>query len=92
MERCTFVNATAPSPSTQVVFTTQPVLFLKWSAPAAAGKVLLQLVKLTGARVGFFCGSRMCVRTRRGSDRGHIRCLCTGASASLVTRRPTQPE
>ncbi len=44
--KCSHANGVSTLPN-QVVFSTQPVLFVKWATPTS-GKIVLQLVKLTG--------------------------------------------
>ena len=46
VEKCALKNETLDT-SRQVVFSTQPVLFIKWTKPKT-GKIILQLVKQSG--------------------------------------------
>ena len=46
VEKCALDNSTQDSPS-QMIFSTQPVLFIKWGK-RTSGKITLQLVKLSG--------------------------------------------
>ena len=45
-EQCALDNTTEEA-SSQIVFSTQPVLFIKWTN-ISSGKIMLQLVKLSG--------------------------------------------